>query len=55
MPVLLARPSSSVKESARDPAAAPSEAELRSLEAASFNPRMLRRVATGARATTDGV
>src|SRR3954469_19475964 len=28
-----------------------SEAELRSLEAASFNPRMLRRIATGARAT----
>jgi hypothetical protein len=28
-----------------------SEAELRSLEAASFNPPMLRRIATGARAT----
>ncbi|SIT54922.1 hypothetical protein BQ8794_190056 [Mesorhizobium prunaredense] len=28
-----------------------SEAELRSLEAASFNPRMLRRIATGAKAT----
>jgi hypothetical protein len=27
-----------------------SEAELRSLEAASVNPRMLRRIATGARA-----
>jgi hypothetical protein len=29
-----------------------SEAELRSLEAASFNPRLLRRIATGARATS---
>ena len=28
-----------------------SEAELRSREAASFNPRMVRRIATGARAT----
>jgi hypothetical protein len=28
-----------------------SEAELRSLEAASFNPRMVRRIATGARDT----
>jgi hypothetical protein len=28
-----------------------SEAELRSLEAASFNPRMVRRIATGAKAT----
>jgi hypothetical protein len=28
-----------------------SEAELRSLEAASFNPRMVRGIATGARAT----
>jgi len=28
-----------------------SEAELRSLAAASFNPQMLRRIATGARAT----
>ena len=32
-------------------AAIRSEAELRSLEAASFNPRMLRRFAAGARAT----